>query len=75
MRSINPQTGERHTPAPDMSKLILEFNPDCMKVADVKAATNILRMLMQRREVIASTHDAEKFLQSFDVLTQNVEAT
>ena len=62
-----------------MSKLILTFNPDAMRVTDVKLASQILRDLVNKRQMLEVqtegnfTMVAESLLNSFDCLTQNVE--
>jgi len=66
------------------NKTILEFNPDCMTMHDVKLCAQILRDLINRREQIENwqQHDPEHaltqqdkeqmFLASFDTLTQHM---
>ena len=64
-----------------MSKLILQFNPDCMTISDCKTVVQIMRDLIKRRELQHAqmgdnfTMEAESFLNSFDCLTQNMEAS
>ena len=62
-------------------KLTIEFNPDCMQMRDVKTCAQILRDLIKRREMLQSACAGDvdmiagSLLNSFDTMTQNVEAS
>jgi hypothetical protein len=70
-----------------MKTTFLKFNPDCNTVQEVKLCAAILRDLIRKRQQLkldnATTDvrgalrlgDAERFMQSFDTLTQNLEVS
>jgi len=63
-----------------MKKIVLEFNPDYMQMRDVKTAAQVLRDLIKQRDMLERSTDgnfdmiAGSFLNSFDTMTQNMEA-
>jgi RNA polymerase-interacting CarD/CdnL/TRCF family regulator len=56
-------------------KTVLMFNPDCMRVSDVKKCALLLRDLVKRRDLLRERNapEADMFLSAFDTLTQNFE--
>jgi hypothetical protein len=57
----------------------LKFNPDTMTVSEVKEAAQILRNLIQRREMLQESCQGDydmiagSLLNTFDTLTQGVK--